>query len=127
MKKDIENVTNGLREALLKEIEGCSKSTPLESILEEKIIASSGEKVKLLDKLETLSICLKLKVVGGNPWVRFAECLANENSLEELIKYLEYVREKVEKSDFVIFASEQVSEFSILRGESNVFLVMPAN
>lgn len=126
MKKDIENVTNGLREALLKEIEGCSKSTPLESIIEEKMIASSGELVKRLDKLETLSLCLELKVVGGNPWNRLAEYLTNEETLDEMIRFLESVREKVKKSNFLIFASKQVSEFSIFRDRDNVFLVMPA-
>lgn len=127
MKKDIENVTNGLREALLKEIEGCSKSTPLEIILEEKIIASNGEIARLLDELETLSIRLRLKVVGGNPWTRLSECLTSVESLKGLIKDLKCVCEKVEKSNFVIFASEQISDFSILRDGSNVLLVVPAN
>ena len=121
MKKSIENVS-GVLEELTKEVEGCSRSTPLEEILEAKSHAVSGEIALIQDRLDTVARRLHLSVVGGTTWKALSSCLGNETTLLELIDYLE----KNGEDGLAIFATDKVNSYCSFSTDRGKYLAIPA-
>ena len=127
MEKNIENVTGiavSTLQELEKEVEGCSKSTPLESILESKLHVAKGtdEVTKAQYNLDTVARALDLRVVGGKPWEAFAQCLDDEIKVNNLINYLNTSGEE----KLALFASNKVSTYCKFSTSKAKYLVIPA-
>lgn len=127
MKKDIENVTGievSTLQELEKEVEGCSKSTPLESILESKLHVAKGtdEVTKAQYNLDTVARTLCLTVVGGKPWELFSKCLDDADKVNDLINYLNTSGEK----RLALFASNKVNTYWKFSTSKAKYLAIPA-